>query len=306
VHAVLKNKTLILLVAVALASGLPAFAKEKPSFLASLCPDCATWNDPVKPFKIYGNTYYVGMKNISAVLVTSDFGNVLIDGGMPESAAQIAANIEALGFKVTDIKAILNSHTHVDHAGGIAELQRLSGAPAYARSSSAEVLRTGKVDKNDPQSRSKAPPIPPVAKVWNVSDEQLLGIGSIRLRVIPTPGHTPGGTTWTWESCEGDKCLNMVYADSLSPVASEGFKFSDGGDQGAGADLQRSIARIEKLPCDVLISAHPNASGFMERMASRPADNPQGVKDDTQCKKYAQAAREALTARLAEDSQAKK
>src|SRR4249920_2806790 len=74
-YAVMKNKTLLLLVAVALAYALPMSAKEKPSFLASLCPDCATWNDPVKPFKIYGNTYYVGMKNISAVLITSDFGH---------------------------------------------------------------------------------------------------------------------------------------------------------------------------------------------------------------------------------------
>jgi metallo-beta-lactamase class B len=294
----MKNKTLLLLVVVALASGLPVGAKQKASYLASLCPDCATWNDPVKPFKIYGNTYYVGMKNISAVLITSDFGHVLIDGGMPESVPQIVANIEALGFKLTDVKAIVNSHTHVDHAGGIAELQRLSGASVYARTSAAEVLRTGKLDRNDPQLKGKSPPIPVVARVWNVSDEQLLGIGSIRLRVIPTPGHTPGGTSWTWESCEANKCLNMVYADSLSPVASDGFKFSAGGDSGAGADLQRSIARVEKLPCDMLMSAHPNASGFMERMASRPQD----VKDDTQCRKYAQAARDALTAKLAEEA----
>jgi metallo-beta-lactamase class B len=303
----LKNKTLLLLVAVVMASSLPTSAKEKPSsFLASLCPDCATWNDPVKPFKIYGNTYYVGMRNIAAVLITSDFGHVLIDGGMPESVPQITANIEALGFKVTDIKAIVNSHTHVDHAGGIAELQRLSGASVYARASSAEVLRTGKPDRNDPQFKSKSPPVPPAAKVWNLSDEQLLGIGSIRLRVIPTPGHTPGGTTWIWESCEANNCLNMVYADSLSPVASAGFKFSAGGDSGAGADLQRSVARIEKLPCDVLISAHPNASGFMERMANRPAENAQAAKDDTQCKKYAQAARDALAKRLTEEAQGAK
>ena len=90
--------------------------------------------------------------------------------------------------------------------------------------------------------------------------------------------------------------------DSLSPVASPGFKFSAGGDNGAGADLQRSIARIEQLPCDVLMSAHPTASGFMERVANRPANNPQGIKDDTQCRKYAQAARDALAARLAEEA----
>ncbi|MEO8307189.1 MAG: subclass B3 metallo-beta-lactamase [Pseudomonadota bacterium] len=295
----MKYRLLILLIA-ALATGMPIHAKEKPSFLASLCPDCATWNDPVKPFKIYGNTWYVGMKNISVLLITSDFGDVLIDGGMPESVPQITANIEALGFKLTDIKAILNSHAHVDHAGGIAQLQRLTGASVYARSSSAEVLRTGKLDKNDPQYKTKAPPIPPVAIVWNLSDDQLLGIGSIRLRVIATPGHTPGGTSWTWESCEKDKCLNMVYADSLLPGASAGFKYSAGGDSGAGAQLSRSIARIEMLPCDVLMSSHPDASGFFERMA-QAATNVQ-AKDDTQCRKYAQAARDALTARLAEEA----
>lgn len=297
------RRVVVLFAALAMGMGLSANAAGKQSFLASLCPDCDTWDDPVKPFNIYGNTWYVGMKNIGAVLITSDFGHVLIDAGMPDSVPQIAANIEALGFKPTDVKAILNSHTHYDHAGGIAEMQRLTGAPAYARTGAAEVLRTGKLDRNDPQLKSKSPAIPPVKTVWNLADEQLLGIGGIRLRVIPTPGHTPGGTSWTWESCEGaGKCLTMVYADSLSPVASDGFKFSAGGDAGAGADLQRSIARIEKLPCDVLITPHPNASGFMERIANRPAGNSQGIKDDTQCRKYAEAGRESLKARLAGES----
>ena len=301
------KKTIILLTVFALPVALPASSAEKNSYLASLCPDCDTWDDPVKPFKVYGNTWYVGMKNIGVVLITSDFGHVLIDGGFPDSVPQITANIETLGFKITDVKAILSSHAHPDHVGGIAELQRLSGAQVYARNAAAEVLRTGKLQKDDPQFKSKSPAIPKVAvQVWNLSDDQLLGVGGIRMRVIPTPGHTPGGTTWTWESCEGDKCLKMVYADSLSPVASGGFRFSDGGDSGAGAQLQRSIERVENLPCDVLITPHPEASGFMERIAKRPADDPMGIKDETQCKKYAEAARERLTAKLAEEGQGKK
>jgi metallo-beta-lactamase class B len=300
------KKTLILLSTLTLALAIPASAVDNKAYLASLCPDCATSNDPVKPFNVYGNTWYVGMKNIGAVLITSEFGHVLIDGGFPESVPQITANIEALGFKVTDVKAILMSHAHPDHVGGIAELQRLSGAQVYARNAAAEVLRTGKLQKDDPQFKSKSPAIPKVtAQVWNLSDDQLLGVGGIRVRVIPTPGHTPGGTTWTWESCEGDKCFNMVYADSLSPVASKGFRFSDGGDNGAGAQLQRSIERVAKLPCDVLITPHPNASGFMERIANRPAE-PTGIKDDTQCRKYAEAAGEQLKAKLAEEAQARK
>jgi metallo-beta-lactamase class B len=301
------KKTLILWTVIALAAVLPATAAKTDSWLASLCPECDTWDDPVKPFKVYGNTYYVGMRNIASVLITSDFGHVLIDGGFPESVPQITANIEALGFKVTDVKAILSSHAHADHAGGIAELQRLSGAQVYARNAAAEVLRTGKLPRDDPQFRSKSPPIPKVAvQVWNLSDEQLLGVGGIRMLVMPTPGHTPGGTTWTWESCAGDKCLNMVYADSLAPVGSGDFRFSDGGDSGAGAQLRRSIDRVEKLPCDVLITPHPESSGFMERIVKVPADNPAAIKDDTQCRQYAEAARARLDTALAEEGQAKK
>ena len=118
--------------AVALAYALPERQAEAIVAWPRWCPDCATWNKPHKPFQIFGNTYYVGMKNSAPVLITSEFGHVLIDGGMPESVPQIKANIEALGFKVTDVKAIVNSHTHLDHAGGIAELQQLSGAPVYA------------------------------------------------------------------------------------------------------------------------------------------------------------------------------
>ncbi|MEY2854488.1 MAG: subclass metallo-beta-lactamase [Pseudomonadota bacterium] len=267
------------------------------------CPECASWSEPVTPFKIYGNTYYVGMKNIAAILVTSDFGHVLIDGGFPESAPLIAANIGKLGFKVTDVKAILLSHAHVDHAGGIAELQRLSGAPVYVRRPAADVLRTGKLQPDDPQAKSKSAPTPMVGEIWIVNDDQLLGVGSNRLRAIATPGHTPGGTTWTWDACEGDKCLAVVYADSLSPVASPGFAFSAplASGQITAQQLQASIERIGKLRCDILVTVHPDTSRFLERVASRPANDLAAIKDDTQCKAYARAAQQRLAERLAQE-----
>lgn len=268
------------------------------------CPECERWNEPTAPFNIFGNTWYVGTKHLSSVLITSDFGHVLIDAALPESAAQIAANIEALGFKVTDVKAILNSHVHGDHAGGIAELQRLSGAQVYARRPANEVLSTGKLTKDDPQAAAKLPPLAPVKSVWVVHDEQLLGVGSIRLRAIGTPGHTPGGTSWTWDACDlekKDQCLTMVYADSLTPVSAGRFRFSAGGESGAGAQLARSIERVAALKCDVLVTPHPEASNLFERIAQRPADNPQAIKDENGCRRYAEAARAALDKRLQEE-----
>jgi metallo-beta-lactamase class B len=266
---------------------------------ATRCPDCVVWNAPQAPFKIFGNTYFVGTHGLTSVLITSDYGHVLIDGGLPESAASIAANIETLGFKVTDIKAILNSHAHFDHAGGIAELQKRSGAPAYARRPSNEVLRMGKLVSSDPQFSKKAPTIPTVSQVWVVSDDQLLGIGSIRLRALATPGHTPGGTTWTWESCEANKCLKMVYADSLTAVSADKFRFTG---SVAAKDLEESIAKIEGLACDVIITPHPEQSNLFERIQARPTDKPEAIKDDAGCKKFAQTARVGLQARLESES----
>lgn len=95
------------------------------------CPKCTEWNQPQAPFRIFGNSYYVGTHALSSILITSKAGHVLIDGDLPESATQIAANTRSLGFRIEDVKIILNSHVHYDHAGGIAELQRLSGAPLY-------------------------------------------------------------------------------------------------------------------------------------------------------------------------------
>ena len=106
------------------------------------CSRCAAWNEEQAPFRIYGNTYYVGPRGLSSVLITSPQGHVLIDGALPQSAPLIAKHVEQLGFKMTDVKIILNSHTHYDHAGGIAELQKLSGAKVIASDKAAPVLRS--------------------------------------------------------------------------------------------------------------------------------------------------------------------
>jgi metallo-beta-lactamase class B len=269
---------------------------------AAKCADCDKWNEPAEPFQIYGNSWYVGTKNLSSILITSDFGHVLLDGGLPQSAPLIAANIESLGFKVQDIKAILVSHAHFDHAGGISQLQRQSGAQVYARRPANEVLSTGKLTRDDPQFGTRGSAFEPVENVWVVQDDQLLGIGSIRLRAIGSPGHTPGSTTWTWESCDNGKCLTMVYADSLTPVSAPKFRFTDQQGETSAADrFAASIDAIGKLKCDVLITPHPEVSGFLERIAKRPADKPDGIADAGACERYAQSAREALAKRVAEE-----
>ena len=128
------------------------------------CSRCAEWNTPQAPFRIYGNTYYVGPHGISSILITSPKGHILIDGAIAESAPQIAAHIRSLGFRLEDVKLILSTHIHFDHAGGIAELQRMTGATVMASPSSAALLAKGGVDPADPQFGD----LLPVAKVAHV------------------------------------------------------------------------------------------------------------------------------------------
>jgi metallo-beta-lactamase class B len=266
------------------------------------CARCAEWNRPQKPFRIFGNTYYVGTHGLSSILITSDRGHVLIDGALPESAQQIAANVRSLGFRIADVKVIVNSHVHFDHAGGIAELQRLNGARVEASPWSEAVLKSGQPGKGDPQYVGGTP-IAPVANVQRVEDGGQIRVGEIEITAHYTPGHTPGGTSWTWKSCEGPVCRNFVYADSLSPISSGGFRFSSATDYpNAVADFEKSFAFLETTPCDILITPHPEASSLWDRLESREKGiTPDPLVNPAACRELAEQGREALRKRLAEE-----
>ncbi len=269
---------------------------------ANSCPNCSTLNKAQPPFRIFGSTYYVGTHGLSSILITSPAGHVLIDGDLPESAVLIAGNIRLLGFRIEDVKLIVNSHVHSDHAGGIADLQRRSGARVAASEWSAEVLRRGGVGKGDPQYGT----LSPLAAVKNVStfrDGESLKVGKITITPHLTPGHTPGGTSWTWKTCEGSLCYDMVYADSLSPISAPGFRFTNSREYPhAIEDFGKSFAFFEATPCDVLITAHPEVSRFWDRLALREKGvKPDPFIDSGACHKLAESAREKLRQRLADE-----
>jgi metallo-beta-lactamase class B len=266
----------------------------------SSCANCAAWNKPHAAFRIYGNTYYVGTDGLSSVLITSGTGHVLIDGALPESAPLIVANIRSLGFRIEDVKLIVNSHVHFDHAGGIAELQRLSGARVAASQWTADVMKKGAVPRDDPQFGTIAP-IARIARVETLKDGDALRAGAVTVTAHLTPGHTPGGTSWTWQSCENGRCLNLVYADSLSPVSADGFRFSRRKEYPNAEDFERSFSFLESTTCDILITPHPDASGLWNRLEQR-GSRPDALIDPTACRVLAETSRERLKKRLATES----
>ena len=272
------------------------------SALAS-CANCAKWNTDQAPFALYGNSYYVGVHGLSAVLITSPSGHVLIDGGLPESAPLVEAHIRQLGFRPEDIKYILSSHTHFDHAGAIAELQRISGATVIASAASAKVLETGVSAKDDPQYEDSEPQFTPVAHVRVAHDGEVLKLGAADVTVHATFGHTPGSTSWTWQSCADGRCEHMVYADSLTAVTNDRYQFID--HPAYVAAMQHSIDVVAALPCDVLVSAHPEFADLWTREAKRAQLGQRAFIDSGACRAYAAHARTGLAQRLDEERQAK-
>lgn len=268
------------------------------------CDSCEDWNQPQAPFRIFGNTWYVGTAGLSSILVTGEAGHVLLDGALPQSAAHIQANIEALGFRIEDVKLILNSHEHWDHAGGIDALQRASGAEVAASPAAARVLRQGTVGTDDPQFDAASPVhIPKVPVVREVADLQTVAVGEIVVTAHATPGHTPGSTTWSWTSCKASECRSVVYADSLNPVSLGDFRFSGGnGRPDTSRQFAASIASVAALHCDIVLSVHPGMTDTLEKLAARTAEKNTFV-DALGCKAYASAADERLRARLDKERQ---
>ncbi|HEX8337076.1 MAG TPA: subclass B3 metallo-beta-lactamase [Pyrinomonadaceae bacterium] len=266
---------------------------------ASSCANCPEWNRPQQPFRIYGNTYYVGPRGLTSILLTSKGGHVLLDGALPESVPQVVANIRALGFRIEDVKLIVNSHVLFDHGGGISELQRLSGAKVAASPWSAEVLTKTGVGKGDPQFGGLVP-LALVPRADTLRDGQTLRVGDIRLTAHFTPGHTPGGTSWTWKSCESGRCLNLVYSDSMTPVSAEGFRFTDSREYPTAVqDFEKSFAFLRAAPCDILLTSHPEGSGLWQRLEGRQrGDRPDPMVSPDACKELAGRASDQLRRRL--------
>jgi len=274
---------------------LPAPLAVSGKAFAATCKDLDDWDKPAPPVRIHGNTYLVGTCGISAILVTSPGGHFLIDGGTDNGAELIAANIRALGFRLEDVKYLLHSHEHFDHVGGIARLQQLTGAQLLASPAAAKALASGVPGADDPQAGMHAPfRIARVDRVINEGDT--VRIGDSVLRPFSTPGHTPGALSWSWTSCEAGECRQIVYADSLSPISSDRYRFSD---HAAYVQAYRNgLAKLADIPCEILLTPHPSASKMIDRLGGRmPLVNANA------CRAYALDIDKRLDERLAKEQE---
>jgi len=282
-------------------SGCAPRAVVKPeagyAALLAACKDKDGWRDPAPPVQIQGSVFYVGTCGISALLVTSPQGHALIDTAEEEAVPQILANIRRLGVNPRDIRWLLTSHVHFDHAGGHAAMQAATGARIAALPDQSRELQQGTPPTDDPQ-HGLIKGIQPVHVDQLLSDGVSFYVGENQLMPISTPGHTRGSTSWVIRPCRQADCPAVVYADSASAVSADGYRFADHPQW--VAMFRDGVARIGTLPCSILVTPHPSASSLFERFAGAAP-----LSDPTGCQRYAQTWLGRLDERLAQEGRAR-
>ncbi|MEN5388348.1 L1 family subclass B3 metallo-beta-lactamase [[Pseudomonas] hibiscicola] len=251
----------------------------------------SSWLQPMAPLQIADHTWQIGTEDLTALLVQTADGAVLLDGGMPQMAGHLLDNMKLRDVAPQDLRLILLSHAHADHAGPVAELKRRTGAHVVANAESAALLARG--GSNDLHFGDSIT-FPPVSTDRIIMDGEVVNVGGIAFTAHFMPGHTPGSTAWTWTDTRDGKPVRIAYADSLS---APGYHL-----QGNARyprlvqDYRRSFAMVRGLPCDLLLTPHPGASNWNYAAGSNASEKV------LSCKAYADAAEKKFDAQLAKET----
>lgn len=251
----------------------------------------SSWLQPMAPLQIADHTWQIGTEDLTALLVQTADGAVLLDGGMPQMAGHLLDNMKLRGVAPQDLRLVLLSHAHADHAGPVAELKRRTGAHVAANAETAVLLARG--GSNDLHFGDSIT-FPPVSTDRIIMDGEVVNAGGIAFTAHFMPGHTPGSTAWTWTDTRDGKPVRIAYADSLS---APGYQL-----QGNARyprlvqDYRRSFAMVRGLPCDLLLTPHPGASNWNYAAGSNASEKV------LSCKAYADAAEKKFDAQLAKET----
>jgi metallo-beta-lactamase class B len=288
----MQNKNILKALA-ALAAG--AFCLSAAA-AADLSPDFAAMNQPQAPFRIADNLYYVGMSDVTSYLIVTKEGLILLDGGFEQSSAAILDHIRALGFDPKTVKYLLNSHAHVDHAGGLAALKAATGAALLASAPDAPVLEAG--GHNDFAFANRAT-FPPVKADRIIADGETVSLGGVTLTAHITAGHTKGCTTWTMPVMMDGRKENTLFLCSVS-VLSQFRLIGDPNYPNQAADYAKTFATLNGLKCDVFLAAHGqffDMKGKAARLAAGEKPNP--FIDPAGCRAFFAKAEDYFHTRLA-------
>jgi metallo-beta-lactamase class B len=258
------------------------------------------WNVPQKPFHIIGNLYYVGMAGVSAFLIKTDDGLILTDGGLPESAPFIEKNIQALGFKLKDVKLLLNSHAHFDHSGGLPQLKKDTGAKLAAGAADKPFLESGHITFG-PSSKIDTTP---VHVDQAVKDGDKVSLGNVTLTAHATPGHTKGCTTWTMPLTDSGKTYKVMFFCSISVAGNP--LVNDAAYPNIQADYRASFAKLNAMQADIFLAPHGGQFDLDAKLAKMKPGAPNPFIDPGELHRFLAKARADYDAELAKQVAAAK
>lgn len=238
-------------------------------------PTSRSWNQPVEPYRIIGNVYYVGASDIASFLITTPEGHIIIDSGFEETVPMIRDNVKKLGFKIEDVKTLLIGHAHYDHVGGLADLKALTGARLAVSEADAALLANGGKGDYLFGGNDKFH-FKPVQADRLLKDGDKVTLGGTTLTAHLTPGHTKGNTTWTMKAKEGDKTYDVVVIGS--PTINPGTILKGMPSYpGVGKDYAKTFRILKSLPCDVFLATHAaffDGLGKAEKLRAGAKENP--------------------------------
>jgi metallo-beta-lactamase class B len=238
------------------------------------------WTAPQTPYRVIGDVYYVGSKDLASFLITTPQGHILINSNLASSVPMIRRNVEALGFRFSDIKILLISHAHFDHAAGSAEIKRLTHARYMVMDADVPVVESG--GRDDFALGNKTEYRFPETKVDRVlHDGDEVRLGNAVLVAHLTPGHTKGCTTWTMKVSDGGRVYNVVIVGSANVLSS--YKLvGDAAYPKMAQDFESTFRTLKALPCDVFLGAHGSYYGMLRKFdemkagAANPFIDPAG------------------------------
>jgi metallo-beta-lactamase class B len=224
-----------------------------------------SWRAPVPPRQLPGNIYYVGASGVSSFLITTPAGHILLDTGFDDTVPIIQRSVEQLGFKLTEIKFILSSHAHIDHVGGHALMQKLTGARIVASAGDARALESGGEDDYIQWPKDTIVYAP--AKVDRIiGDGDTIALGGVTLTAHLTPGHTRGATTWTMDVDDHGTTRHVVFFSSASINAGTRLVnnpfYPD-----FVREFEATFATLRALPCDIFFAPHGGQFAMADKFA---------------------------------------
>jgi metallo-beta-lactamase class B len=259
--------------------------------------DDPSWSEPHAPFQITDHIYSVGTKGIGVYLITTPEGHILIDGSTEEGANVVEANIKSLGFKLSDVKYLLENHAHNDHVAGLAQLKKSTGAKLLASKGDSFALEKGAHTGDNENGPTKFPAVK-VDRI--ISDGEQIKLGGMNLQAVFTPGHTEGATSWLTRDTSKGVDHSIFFLSSISVAGNR--LIHNKVRQKIVEDYRNSFARAKAVQADILLIGHPP---FIEEKPIRKSDQPETFVDPTLLPTFVARFEAAFEAELEMQKQAK-